>query len=262
MSNFQDVGHADGHDYVSGSPHLKHAGLKKRVEDDIRTVVNAKVEQSGSCTVLEVGAGHGFFTETVLAAGGTVTATEMSQASAENLTKMFAADDRVQVIYDPEGSWLHATDKQFDVILCVAVLHHIPDYLGFIKLAFERIKKGGTFLSWQDPLYYPRRSRANLALEKVAYFAWRLTQGNLLVGLKTRLRRLRGTYDESNPSDMVEYHVVRDGVDEESIIGTASDYFETSQLTTYFSTYFGFLMWLDRSPAAHTSFRLLLSGKR
>lgn len=262
VSDFQEAWHSEGHDYIAGSPHLKHPQLKARVEEDIRSAVSRKVSELGHCAVLEIGAGHGFFTETVLSAGGTVIATEMSQASAKHLAKTFDSDKRVSVIHDPKGDWVRHTEKQFDLVLCVAVLHHIPDYIAFMRSALDRINKGGMLLSWQDPLYYPRRSRANLTLERSAYFAWRLTQGNLRSGFRTRLRRLRGTYDESNPSDMVEYHVVRDGVDEQLIIAQAADFFEESELTTYFSTYFRFLMWLDRIPATHTSFRILLSGRK
>ena len=48
----------------------------------------------------------------------------------------------------------------------------------------------------------------------ISYYLWRLTQGHWLHGFADHLRRLRGILDETKIADMVEYHVVRDGVDE------------------------------------------------
>ena len=49
-------------------------------------------------------------------------------------------------------------------------------------------------------------------------------------------RRGRRTYDESKPSDMVEYHVVRGGVDEQAIVELLSPMFQTVEVFSYWST--------------------------
>jgi hypothetical protein len=95
----------------------------------------------------------------------------------------------------------------------VSVLHHIPDYMSFLKKASQRITTGGALLTLQDPAWYSRHRVAHHP-EQAAYFGWRLTQGNYISGLRTRLRRMRGLIDEKNPSDMVEYHVIRNGMDD------------------------------------------------
>jgi hypothetical protein len=78
----------------------------------------------------------------------------------------------------------------------------------------QRITVGGAFVSFQDSLWYPRRSPGSLAVERGAYLLWRMGQGQLWRGVASVLRRRRGAYDETDPSDMIEYHVVRKGVDE------------------------------------------------
>jgi hypothetical protein len=47
---------------------------------------------------------------------------------------------------------------------------------------------------------------------------------------------LRRIYEESEPSDMVEYHVVRQGVDERALLDLFRAKFTDVELDTYFST--------------------------
>lgn len=54
--------------------------------------------------------------------------------------------------------------------------------------------------------------------------------------MTTTTRRLRGILDESNPADMVEYHVVRNGVDEEALLKLLRLRFETVEIVRYWST--------------------------
>lgn len=150
----------------------------------------------------------------------------------------------------------------FDAVMCISVLHHIPNYLGFLDTAFRRIEPGGAFVSWQDPLWYPRRSRINLAADKTAYFSWRMTQGQLRRGFSTRLRRLRGTLDEHDPADMVEYHVVRDGVDELAILELGKRSFESTELLTYWSTQSAGLHHLGQGLGLKSTFGLSFTQRR
>jgi len=236
MVNHQEYAHPEDHDYDSGSPHLKHPHLRERIQTSLREAVAQIIDQRGECRALEVGAGHGDFTETLIGAGAIVTVTEMSGPSARRLERIYLANANVQVVYDPDGSWLESSDDLFDLVVCVSVLHHIPDYMAFLRLAFSRTRRGGGFVSWQDPLWYPRRTKGNLRFEKLSYYTWRVTRGNLIGGLQTRIRRARGVIDESNPADMVEYHVVRNGVDEQVILRLASQEFESIELNSYWST--------------------------
>ncbi len=118
---------------------------------------------------------------------------------------------------------------------------------------------GGTLLTFQDPLWYPRHKVAH-RFDQMAYLAWRLTQGNLSKGIKTRLRRIRGILDEENPGDMVEYHVVRDGVDEEKIYSFATGAFSEVSLLKYWSNQLSLAQGLGDQFGLHDYFGIVAHG--
>jgi SAM-dependent methyltransferase len=237
VEDSQDASHGDGHDYIVGSPHLRHAALRERIDERVAGVVREVKRRRGSCSVLEIGAGHGSFTETVLAAGGSATVTEMSKASADYLSDKFRGNSAVRVLYDTDGNAPFRERAQYDVILLISVIHHIPDYVDVItRLCDTVLRVGGAVVTFQDPLWYPRQKRWARALSWGSYFAWRLTQGELRRGLATRWRRFRGSYSETEPSDLVEYHVVRDGVDEAELHDLFQQRFVDVETDRYFST--------------------------
>jgi SAM-dependent methyltransferase len=235
-TSLQDAGHPEGHDYEVGSPHLAHPRLRNWVVGTIRGAIADLFRRKGSVRVLEIGAGHGAFTDHVLAAGASVTVTEMSRASADLLRSRFAHNPAASVEFDATGELDALRGQQFDLILCTSVLHHIPDYLAAIESWMSLIAPGGAFLSFQDPLWYPRRSKLNLALDRGAYFAWRLGRGDVVQGARSVLRRARKAYDEQNPRDMVEYHVLRQGCDEQAIAELLRKHFDTVEVLPYWST--------------------------
>lgn len=233
----QNTAHGDGHDYVVGSPHLRHPQLRSRIDSQISETVAGILAQKHECRVLEVGAGHGSFTDTVLTAGGTATVTEMSTASFNYLSVKFSQEPRVQVIHDIDGSAPFSGGSKYDVILLISVIHHIPDYIDTVtRLCDTTLQPGGAVLTFQDPLWYPRQSRWERMLSRAPYFIWRLTQGEFRRGIATRWRRLRGVYSETDPSDLVEYHVVRQGVDEIALYELFRERFTKVEIDRYFST--------------------------
>lgn len=237
VEDSQDASHGDGHDYIVGSPHLRHATLRQRIDGRIAAVVRDVIRKKGDCAVLEIGAGHGSFTDTVLAAGGSATITEMSKASAEYLSRKFCGNPAVRVLYDTDGNAPFREDAQYDVVLLISVIHHIPDYVDVItRLCDTVLRAGGAVVTFQDPLWYPRQKRSARTLSWGSYFAWRVTQGELRRGLATRWRRFRGKYSETEPSDLVEYHVVRDGVDDSQLQDLLRERFTDVEVDRYFST--------------------------
>lgn len=261
MSSPQEIGHPSGHDYEAGSPHLKHSHLRSRVSDSLRLAVKGVLTTRARCRVLEVGAGHGTFTDVIVGAGAEVVVTEMSSHSARILEDRYSFNPNITVIHDHDGKWIDRTDEKFDLIACLSVLHHIPDYMSFLASAFARIRESGKFLSWQDPMWYPKQSAWNRNLERGAYSAWRLSRGNLRQGLSTRLRRVRGVYDESNPADMVEYHVVRNGVNQDDIMSLGREYFNHVELITYWSTQGRAFQSLGEQFALTTTFGLMFDDR-
>lgn len=230
----QDAGHGEGHDYDKGSPHLRHATLRTMVEARLSGVVEEIVEATGQCRVLEVGAGHGTFTRLLLEAGATVTVTEASSASAQHLRETFG--EKIEVIHDETGEGVLGSAREWDLAVMTAVLHHIPDYLAFLDRLTGLLAPGGAIFTVADPLYYPRMPQRTHRTVRGMYLVWRVFQGDFRRGLATRWRRLRGVYDDTNPSDLVEYHVVRDGVDEESIRELLAPRFDDVEVFTYWAS--------------------------
>ena len=176
VSRAQDVAHSEEFDYDKGSPHLRHARLRGMVEARLSALVTAAIARSGSCKVLEVGAGHGTFTRCLIDAGATVTVTETSSASADHLRTVFG--DAIEVRYDETGEGILAEAAQWDMAVMTSVVHHIPDYLTFLERLAGLVVEQGTIFTVQDPLYYPRMSGLAHRADRWAYLGWRLFQGN------------------------------------------------------------------------------------
>lgn len=258
----QDAGHGEQWDYDPGSPHLRHSGLRCRIENQIDELIAEQISMNGSCRVLEIGAGHGNLTDRVLAAGAHVTLTEASQASAGRLKDKYHGNAQIAVLYDESGEESLELPGPWDLVIVVSVLHHIPDYLSFVSRLAANVRAGGSFYSVQDPLWYPRMKPFEHRVHFAAYFSWRVFQGGLRQGLATRWRRLRGIYDESKPADLIEYHVVRQGVDEEALCRMLEKYFEQANLFTYWSTQSSVLQALGEKTAIRTNFGISAIGRR
>ena len=253
----QNEAHGEGHDYVKGSPHLRHDVLRSMIEGQLRTLVEETLARQDTCRVLEIGAGHGTFTEFLLQAGATVTVTEASQASAEELKRRYAGRDDVEVFFDLTGESVFDLEPTYDAVVCASLLHHIPDYLDFVRRLGGMVSPGGWFYSVQDPMYYPRRTRMSHLAGRGTYYIWRLGQGSFRRGLATRVRRLRGTYSDTEPSDLVEYHVVRQGVDEQALEKQLKERFGAVELFTYWSTQSPFFQRLFAKSGFRSDFGLI-----
>jgi SAM-dependent methyltransferase len=258
MANLQEVHYGSGINYRKGSPHLSNWVLHDRLVELLRTEVGRLDEQGLPLRVLEIGAGHGGFTEPALALNCEVTAVDMSGPAVEELRRRLGGNRNLEVIHDPGGN-LHGVGGNYSLLMCVSVLHHIPDYLEFLKTAAERLAPGGLLLTLQDPTWYPRHRAAHYA-ERATYFTWRLGQGKPVRGLQTRVRRMRGFFDAANPSDMVEYHVVRQGVDEEAVLSFARDRFAESDLMPYWSSHLKLAQNLGQRLSLQSSFGLAARG--
>ncbi len=256
IADLQQSAHGEGHDYAAGSPHIRHHALRSTIVATLQDVVGEVLDARGSCRVREVGAGHGVFTDHLVAIGAQVEVTEMSAPSARVLHDRFRHNSRVQVVLDQDGGST-ARGGPVDIVVCLSVLHHIPDYLSAVRYYVEQIAPGGAFVSFQDPLWYARRSRLSRLVERVAYLMWRLTQGEFRRGLATVGRRLRGELDEMKISDMVEYHVVRAGVDEVALQELLRAHFAAVRLVTYWSTQADWIQALGSRFGPPTTFGLI-----
>jgi SAM-dependent methyltransferase len=250
-----------GHDYSDGAPHIRHHVLRAKIVERLRCVVGELMDARGTCRVLEVGAGHGTFIDHLVALGAEVVVTEMSAPSAARLRARFRHNPRVSVQLDPEGVG-PSPDERFDLVVCLSVLHHIPDYAAAVARYVAQIGSGGAFVSFQDPLRYSRRAWSSRLLERLLYLAWRLPRGDLQEGLAATVRRARGRHDETRPSDVVEYHVVRDGVDEQRLQALLDGAFAGTELVTYWSAQAGWAQAWGQRFAAPTTFGLVARRRK
>ena len=255
MQEKQELFYTAERDYRAGSPHLAPV-LYDQLVRILRRVLRDLKAEGLPLSVLEIGAGHGGYTEPALAAGSHVTAVEMSRPSLERLMENFGTNAYFKGVFDPDGTLARAGDG-FSLILYVSVLHHVPDYLQAIDLAISRLLPGGALLSLQDPIWYPRQSWWSRALNRTGYYAWRLPRGNWSRGAATLIRRSRGMLDEDNPSDMVEYHVVRNGVDEFAIRDLLRTNFQDVRVMPYWSNQSAPVQWVGNWLRLRNTFGIL-----
>lgn len=100
--------------------------------------------------VLEVGAGHGTFTEILSARGARVVATDVSQRCADVLRERFAGDERVTVVHG--GADAVAGQPPFDSAVLINVLEHIPDDDGALRDLASVLRPGGRLILWVPAL--------------------------------------------------------------------------------------------------------------
>lgn len=233
-ASLQEAFYDEQIDYTHGSPHLSDARLRQQLDAQLLAAVRGLADRGLPLRVLEIGAGHGGFTEPVLAAGAKVTAVDMSRPALELLQSKYGTNPNLTTVFSEDGGLDGAGDGH-TLLLCASVLHHIPDYVTFLKEALTHLQPGASVLTFQDPLWYPRLPRGVHALDRAAYFAWRIPQGNLLRGAASVFRRNTGRFSEDKPGDMVEYHVVRQGVDEKAVVDLLEPSFERVELRPYWS---------------------------
>ncbi|TWT31328.1 Ubiquinone biosynthesis O-methyltransferase [Posidoniimonas corsicana] len=208
-------------EYIDGAPHIKHESLRELYGRLVLEVFDAAKESTDSPVVADLGAGEGGVTLPFLELGAQVVAVDISSSQLAALkSKAQGRSDQLDARCQDIHDFLKEEDASYDIVAVNAFLHHIPDYLSLIRRAVSLLKPGGVFFSFQDPLRYDTVGFANRALTDTGYFFWRLSggaKGDVLGGIYRRARRKFGVYHDDSKSDNAEYHVVRNGVDQEAI---------------------------------------------
>ncbi|MGI8557919.1 MAG: class I SAM-dependent methyltransferase [Solirubrobacteraceae bacterium] len=236
LTSFNEKVYAESNAYEK-SPHLRHPSINRLLLGQLRNAVNDVRARGLEAALLDVGAGTGPFTPAALNAGCTVTATDVAPSAVAGFNARYEAQPRATAVLDLQGDLSILGDRRFSVILFASVLHHIADYEQAIEDSLQHLVPGGALLTFQDPLWYPRLPRAVRLLRSGSYVAWRVTQRRDTVsGIGNRLRRATGRLDEFRASDMVEYHVVRNGVDDHALERRFADRFERFAVIRYWST--------------------------
>ena len=186
---------------------------------------------------LDLGAGEGSATLPFLELGAHVTAVDISESQLAVLRlKCGRFATRLRVYGEDINEMLKGTEERYDIVVMNSFVHHIPDYLALFQKSVAILQPNGLLFTFQDPLRYDTLGRGSLYFSMGGYFFWRLFQGNYLQGLRTRIRRLRGIYIPGSKEDDAEYHVTRNGVDQDAIAQLLASESFTCDIIRYFST--------------------------
>jgi SAM-dependent methyltransferase len=222
--------------YADVSPHVKYSSLRRFYSELVREVFAYARQWSEVPLVLDLGAGEGSATLPFLELGARVVAVDVSDSQlAELQRKCSRYKDRLEVRRVDIGSAL-LTDERYDVLVMSSCLHHIPDYISVIRAGANLLSQRGQFFSFQDPLRYDTMEPLSHWFHRFAYFSWRVFQGDFFGGVSRTLRRARGIYLDDCPADNTEYHVVRNGVDQDRIVELLSSHGFDCKVVRYFST--------------------------
>ena len=224
---------------IDGAPHIKHGALRELYGRLVCDVYDHATRYAPSPRVLDLGAGEGSVTLPFLALGAWVTAVDVSDAQLDRLRgKCQEHADRLDLRcedVDPAIDQLAAAGDRFDIVVANSFLHHIPDYLGLIRRSVQLLAPHGQFFSFQDPLRYDTIGAFSKGVSDLFYVSWRVTRGDVIGGALRRLRRKRGIVLDI-PEDNSEYHITRNGLDQDAIRAELEGLGLTCQILPYFSS--------------------------
>lgn len=127
---------------ITMAPSLERLGAA----DNYTKWIFSHIEPHLGQEVLEVGAGHGTFTELFSARAARVVATDVSDRCADMLRARFAGNERVTV--RDGGTEIAAGMPPFDSAVLVNVLEHIKDDDGALLDLADALKPGGRLILW------------------------------------------------------------------------------------------------------------------
>jgi SAM-dependent methyltransferase len=226
--------------YIDGAPHIKHASLRELYGGLVIEIFDSAAKHASPPNVLDLGAGEGSVTLPFLELGAKVTAVDISERQLGTLRENCQRHaDRLEVRCEDINETLKKTESKYDIIAVNSFLHHIPDYLSLIERCTELLNPHGIFFSFQDPLRYDTVGLPAKLFTDAGYFFWRLAggaKGDVIGGIRRRLRRRRGVYLEDCYQDNAEYHVIRNGLDQQAIKSLLEGRGSDCRVVSYFST--------------------------
>lgn len=240
MANEMAYSLKDSRSYIDGAPHIKHASLRDLYGQLVLRVFDASKQNSPLPTILDLGAGEGSVTLPFLELGAKVIAVDISQRQLDTLReKCRGYADRLEIRCGDINEILNDPNVKFDVVAVNSFLHHIPDYLTLIDRCAANLSPRGIFFSFQDPLRYDTVALPARWFTDIGYLLWRMSRGSkgdVLGGIRRRIRRRRGIYLDDCRQDNAEYHMVRNGVDQHAIKEVLEKRGFECQLISYYST--------------------------
>jgi SAM-dependent methyltransferase len=222
-------------DKINASPHLKHQHIKNEYLQLVAGVFEEARKNAETPKILDLGSGDGSVTLPFLAFGAKVTAVDISSEQLNSLVKNCALyGTNFSQHCDDVSHFLQHSDDKYDVIVANSFLHHIPDYMLLIQQCLPHLNARGIFFSFQDPLRYDTLTRFNRHFSRFSYLSWRVFQGDFWGGFSRMMRRRRGILLDDCVEDNAEYHVTRNGVDQDAI----ADFLKTNSFHVRIKSYF------------------------
>ena len=223
--------------YIEGAPHIMHDQISKLYQGLIKNLFFDIFKRVKKPCLLDLGAGEGTVTLQFLEQGFYVSVVDTSISQLNLLQdKCKKHKSNLQLFNEDVFALLKKHKKKYDVIIINSFLHHIPDYILLIKLATQLVKDNGFIFTFQDPMRYDKLPKHHFLLSNIFYYSWRVFQGDLLNGIRRKMRRLRGIYYDDSIYDNAEYHVTRNGVDQEKLTKILRQEGFEIKLIKYFST--------------------------
>lgn len=213
--------------------------------------------------MLDLGAGEGLVTQELLRLGIHVTAVDRSRQMLESLERRCKAyASQLVTVRADVSEYLQRSTETFDVVCAISFLHHVPDYITLLADIVARIRPGGAFFSFQDPMRYDTLPRFERWAAIFSHDVWRIGHGDLIGGVSRRLRRMREIYLVDSIADNVEYHSVRNGVDQERLCKYCEVHFERMIVVNYWSTESALFQSLGAALNLRSSFAIVATDRK
>lgn len=237
LANLSAYASKDVKKYIDGAPHIKHSSLKKLYHELVLKVFISAKKYKKIPKVLDLGAGEGSATLPFLELGAKVVAIDISEsqlALLRNKCKFFS--NMIKIKQEDLNKTLSNKNEKYDIIVANSLLHHIPNYMEIIERMIKKLNPYGQLFFFQDPLRYDTVNKFTNLFTNFAYLSWRIFQDDVVGGLKRRWRRGRGIYFDDSVYDNAEYHVIRNGVDQNAILRFLEKEDMDFRIISYFST--------------------------
>ncbi len=200
--------------YLTRHPEQTNAFQKRILKRTVRAVGR---ELPAGARVLDLGCGTGYLSLPFLERGCRVTGVDLSPEMLEALDARIpeACRDRIRTVEADAESFLAEEAETYDAVLLSALLHHLVEVAPVVRRACARLKPGGLFLVFFEPL--------KQAVASPGRFAWHRALARMDEGLYRgvmRLRRVPLFDDEYEESD---YQRRFGGIDPGSLAATLED---------------------------------------
>lgn len=224
------------HAYLAGASHIKCPWIRSLLYETAVKIIKDIKAFNPEPMVLDLGAGEGSTSKIWLELGARVTAVDISGNNLNQMKEVCKGyENKLETICSDVFEFLEKDfEKKYDLVTTISFLHHIKDYLSLIQKVIPFIKPSGYFFSFEDPSYHPTLDFYSFFLSQLFYYCWRITQGDIIGGFYRKMRRLFVGYKD-DVYDNTEYHAIRSGVDQESILNLLKNHGFSCSIGYYFS---------------------------